>query len=63
MEVRKIHKQTPNFFCYGAPILQSTQKQVLNALMTNIKGLRLINFEQKLILSQNYSMSNPKMPI
>ena len=39
MEVQKIHKQTPKDFFYGAPILQSTQKQVLNALMVNIKGL------------------------
>ena len=40
MEVRKSHKQTPKAFFYGAPILQSTQKQVLNVLMTNVKGLR-----------------------
>ena len=59
MVVRKSHKQTPKalllWFFY--PAIDS--KQVLNALITIIKGLRLINFEIKVILNQNYSMLNP----
>ena len=45
MVVRKIKKRTPKtlllLFIYPA----MTQKQVLNAPITDIKGLRLIDFE------------------
>ena len=44
-EVRKIHKQTSKSPYYSSLILQLTHKQMLNAFITSIKGLRQTNFD------------------
>ena len=63
MKVQKIHKQTSKAFYYSSLIMQSTQKQVLNAFIISIKGLQQTKFDENMILYQNYSTSDPKMPI